>query len=65
MRAFFVVPALMLTLMVSTLALADPLKVAAFDFELVDSSLQGEVDGPRADEHEGLMRAGAGDQLRR
>jgi hypothetical protein len=48
--------------MISTPALADPPKVAAFDFELVDTSLQGEVDGPRADEHDRLMRAG--DQLR-
>jgi len=52
-----------LTLMVSAPARADPPKVAVFDFELVDTSLQGEVEGPRADEHERLMRAG--DQLRR
>ena len=42
---------------------ADPPKVAVFDFELIDSSLQGEVNGPRADEQERLMRVG--DQLRK
>jgi hypothetical protein len=51
-----------LTLMVSAPARADPPKVAVFDFELVDTSLQGEVDGPRADE-QGRLR-NAGDQLR-
>jgi Protein of unknown function (DUF2380) len=34
-----------------------------FDFELVDTSLQGEMDGPRTDEQSRLMRAG--DQQRR
>lgn len=63
MRARFVLPALMLTLMISAPAHAGPPKVAVFDFELVDTSLQGEVDGPRRDEHDRLMRAG--DQLRR
>jgi hypothetical protein len=52
-----------LTLVVSAPARADPLKVAVFDFELVDTSLQGEVDGPRADEQRRLMNAGV--QLRR
>ena len=52
-----------LTLMVSAPARADPLKVAVFDFELVDTSLQGEVDGPRTDEQRRLMNAGV--QLRR
>ena len=33
---------------------ADPPKVAVFDFELLDTSLQGEVDGPRADEQRRL-----------
>ena len=49
--------------MVSAPARADPLKVAVFDFELVDTSLQGEVDGPRADEQRRLMNTG--DQLRK
>jgi hypothetical protein len=52
-----------LTLMVSASARAGPPKVAVFDFELVDTSLQGEVDGPRRDEQGRLMRAG--DQLRK
>jgi hypothetical protein len=52
-----------LALMASTPARADPLKVAVFDFEFIDTSLQGEVDGPRTDEQGRLMRAG--DQLRR
>ena len=63
MRAHFAVPTLMLTLMISAPAHADPPKVAVFDFELIDTSLQGEVDGPRADEHDRLMRVG--DQLRK
>jgi len=50
-------------LMASVPARADPPKVAVFDLELVDTSLQGEVDGPRADEQRRLM--GAGDQLRK
>jgi hypothetical protein len=54
---------IVLMLMVSAPARADPSKVAVFDFELVDTSLQGEVDGPRRDEQGRLMRAG--DQLRR
>ena len=62
MRARFVLPALLLTLTISAPAHADPPKIAIFDFELVDTSLQGEVDGPRRDEHDRLMRAG--DQLR-
>jgi Protein of unknown function (DUF2380) len=61
MRAASVLIAL--TLVVSAPARADPLKVAVFDFELVDTSLQGEVDGPRADEQRRLMNAGV--QLRR
>jgi uncharacterized protein DUF2380 len=52
-----------LTLMAATPACADPPKVALFDFELLDTSLQGEVEGPRADEQDRLMRTG--DQLRK
>jgi hypothetical protein len=44
-------------------ARAAPSQVAVFDFELVDTSLQGEVDGPRSDEQGWLMRAG--DQVRK
>jgi hypothetical protein len=40
MRARFVLAALMLTLMASAPVHADPPKVAVFDFELVDTSLQ-------------------------
>ena len=50
-----------LILVVSAPAQAEPTKIAVFDFELVDTSLQGEVDGPRADEQR-LLRE-AGDQL--
>jgi Protein of unknown function (DUF2380) len=38
-------------------------RVAVFDFELLDTSLQGEIDGPRNDERDRLLRAG--DQIRR
>src|SRR6195952_4058467 len=48
----------LLTLMISAPARADPPKLAVFDFELVDTSLQGEVDGPRKDEQARLMRVG-------
>jgi hypothetical protein len=43
-----------LMLLVSSPVRADPPKVAVFDFELLDTSLQGEVDGPRADEQRRL-----------
>jgi hypothetical protein len=46
--------ALMLLLPVS--AQAEPPKAAVFDFELVDTSLQGEIDGPRSDEAQRLIR---------
>jgi hypothetical protein len=59
MRALFVV----LTLMISVPARADPPKLAVFDFELIDTSLQGEINGPRTDEHDRLMRVG--EQLRK
>jgi hypothetical protein len=52
-----------LMLLVSSRAHADPLKVAVFDLELVDGSLQGEVDGPRTDEQRRLMDVG--EQLRK
>jgi hypothetical protein len=52
-----------LILLVSAPAHAQPAKIAVFDFELVDTSLQGEVDGPRADEQRRLREAG--DQLRK
>ena len=43
-----------LMLLASSAVHADPPKVAVFDFELLDTSLQGEVDGPRADEQRRL-----------
>lgn len=61
MRTAFIVA--VLVLVVSNPARADPPKLAVFDLELVDTSLQGEVDGPRRDEHDRLLRTG--DQLRR
>ena len=61
MRALFVFTAL--TLAIATPVRADPPKLALFDFEMMDTSLQGEVNGPRADEHDRLMRVG--DQLRK
>jgi hypothetical protein len=41
---------------------AAPRSVALFDFELIDTSLEGELKGPRADEQARLARTG--DQLR-
>jgi Protein of unknown function (DUF2380) len=61
MRTPFILLALMLV--IAAPAYADPPKVAVFDFELIDTSLQGEVYGPRADERDRLTRAG--DQLRK
>ncbi|GLH77309.1 hypothetical protein SSBR45G_22170 [Bradyrhizobium sp. SSBR45G] len=46
----------------ATSARAEPPKVAVFDFELIDTSLQGEVQGPRQDEQARL--AHAAEQLR-
>ena len=61
MRAQLATILLALTIAVPTLA--DPPKLAVFDFELLDTSLQGQMNGPRRDEHERLMRAG--EQLRK
>jgi Protein of unknown function (DUF2380) len=52
-----------LMLAFSTAAHAELAKVAVFDLELVDTSLQGEVDGPRADEERRLRETG--DQVRK
>jgi hypothetical protein len=62
MRAPLAFVALMLIAAVPAHA-ADPLKFVVFDFEMIDSSLDGQMNGPRADEHERLLRAG--DQLRK
>ena len=61
MRALFALAALML--LVSVPARADPPKLAVFDFELLDTSLEGEMRGPQADEHDRLIRIS--DQVRR
>jgi Protein of unknown function (DUF2380) len=42
---------------------ADPPKLAVFDFEMIDTSLEGQMKGARADEQERLLRVG--DQLRK
>ena len=41
-------------LLVASPALAEPLKAAVFDFELFDTSLEGEMKGPQADEQRRL-----------
>lgn len=43
-----------LMLLVSSPVAAEPLKAAVFDFELLDTSLQGQVNGPQADEQRRL-----------
>jgi Protein of unknown function (DUF2380) len=55
--------AIALMLAVSAQARADTPKAAVFDFELLDTSLEGEKNGPRADEQARLLHAG--DQLRK
>ena len=52
MRLLGLVIALMLA--ISWPAAAEPSKVAVFDFELLDTSLQGAVKGPQADEQRRL-----------
>ena len=52
-----------LALVAAVPARAEPPKVALFDLELLDTSLQGEIEGPRPDEQGRLLRAG--DQLRK
>jgi len=42
---------------------ADPPKLAVFDFEMLDTSLEGQMHGKRSDEQARLM--GVGDQLRK
>src|SRR5258705_9591806 len=57
-------PALaVLRLLVSGPGRADTPKLAIFDFELLDTSLEGEMRGPQADEHDRLIRIS--DQVRR
>jgi hypothetical protein len=60
MRTLIVV---MLSIIFAAPLRADPSRIAVFDFEMIDTSLQGEVDGARSDEHTRLLQIG--DQLRR
>jgi hypothetical protein len=52
-----------LMLAIASPAPAEPVKVAVFDFELLDTSLQGAVNGPQPDEQGRLMDVTA--QLRK
>jgi hypothetical protein len=52
-----------LMVLVSSSAHAEPVKAAVFDFELYDTSLQGEMMGPQADEQRRLQEVT--DQLRK
>jgi hypothetical protein len=61
MRAYFAAGTLML--LMSIPARADPPKLAIFDFELLDTSLEGEMRGPQADERNRLILIS--DQVRR
>lgn len=61
MRALFAFT--MLMLLASAPARAEPPKTAIFDFELLDTSLEGEMRGPQADERDRLIRIS--DQVRR
>ena len=54
---------LAIALFLSSPAAAEPLKAAVFDFELLDTSLQGEMKGPQADEQRRLKDVT--DQLRK
>jgi hypothetical protein len=61
MRAVFV--AAVLPLMLSATARAETPKLAIFNFELLDTSLEGEMRGPQADERNRLILIS--DQVRR
>jgi Protein of unknown function (DUF2380) len=61
MRASF---ALFILIVIAAVpARAEPPKLAVFDFEMMDTSLQGEMNGRRTDEQARLMRVG--NQLRK
>jgi hypothetical protein len=55
--------ALLSLLSLTPLRAAELPRLAVFDFEMIDTSLQGEVYGSRADERDRLLKAG--EQLRR
>jgi hypothetical protein len=63
MRARFVIMALLLGWVPAHAKAAEPPKLAVFDFEMIDTSLQGEMNGKRADEQERLKKTG--DQVRK
>jgi hypothetical protein len=60
--AFTLALCLMLALTLASAGAAEP-KVAVFDFEFDDTSLEGATNGPRADEHARLIRLSS--ELRR
>ncbi len=62
MRLLAVFSLLMLTMAVQATA-AEPPRLAVFDFEMIDTSLQGQMYGPRADERGRLLRTA--DQMRK
>ena len=53
MRTLYAI--LTLVLLISAPAHAEPQKLAVFDFELLDTSLEGEMRGPQADERDRLI----------
>jgi hypothetical protein len=53
MRTLFAI--VTLVLLISAPARAEPQKLAVFDFELLDTSLEGEMRGPQADERDRLI----------
>ena len=63
MRALLVVISVLALTGPAVLRAAEPPKLAVFDFEMIDTSLPGEVYGKRSDEQERLTRVG--DQLRK
>jgi hypothetical protein len=63
MRFLVVSFTIALALSVSAHAHAQPLNAAVFDFEMIDTSLEGEMHGARTDEKARLKRVG--DQLRK
>ena len=63
MRFLVISSTIALALSVSAHARAQPANTVVFDFEMVDTSLEGELQGVRTDEQARLKRVG--DQLRR
>lgn len=63
MRALVLFVLLSMTMPAGPIEAAGPPRLAVFDLEMLDTSLQSEMQGPRADEHGRLMRAT--DQLRK